>query len=133
MTPASEAGALAGRGVVITRPAEQADNLAGLIREQGGRAIVFPALQIVEPRDPRQLDGLIDRLDTFDLAIFISPIAAERAMNAIAARGQLPVHLKLATVGAGGARTLRLFGAASVIAPRVRFDSEALLALPEMN
>ena len=69
---------LAGRGIVITRPAEQADILAGLIRDQGGRAILFPALQIVEPRTPRPLNALIDRLDTFDLAIFISPIAVER-------------------------------------------------------
>jgi uroporphyrinogen-III synthase len=41
--------------------------------------------------------------------------------------------LKLATVGQGSVRALRDYGVKNVIAPQDRFDSEALLALPELN
>ena len=124
---------LEGLGIVVTRPAAQAAPLAQLIRARGGRAILFPTLDIVEPRDPARLAALIDRLDQFDLGIFVSPLAVDKALKAIAARRTLPPKLKLAAVGPGSARALKRLGAAEVIVPAERFDSEALLALPELE
>ncbi len=43
--------ALNGLGVLVTRPALQADPLCQLIEHYGGTAIRCPALQISEPRD----------------------------------------------------------------------------------
>lgn len=123
---------LAGLGILVTRPAHQAKNLARLIREAGGRPILFPVLEIVDVPELGPLLSLIDRLATFDLAIFISPNAVAKAMNLIAARGGLPPGLAVAAVGQGSARALRERGVTSVIAPSGRFDSEALLALPEL-
>jgi uroporphyrinogen-III synthase len=76
---------------------------------------------------------LIDRLDEFDLAIFISPNAVNKAMNLIKARRALPTHLQLAAIGRSGVRELRHFGITAVIAPAARFDSEALLELPALR
>ena len=45
----------------------------------------------------------------------------------------LPATLKIATVGQGSVRALRDYGVTHVIAPQDRFDSEALLALPELK
>ncbi len=45
----------------------------------------------------------------------------------------LPATLKIATVGQGSVRALRDYGVTNVIAPQDRFDSEALLALPELK
>lgn len=46
----------------------------------------------------------------------------------------LPMSLKIATVGQGSVRALREYGVKNVIiSPEVRFDSEALLALPELK
>ena len=45
----------------------------------------------------------------------------------------LPTTLKIATVGQGSVRALRDYGVKNVIAPQDRFDSEALLALPELK
>jgi len=47
--------------------------------------------------------------------------------------GALPPKLKIATVGQGSAKALRESGVANVIAPAERFDSEGLLALPELQ
>ncbi|RFC39276.1 MAG: uroporphyrinogen-III synthase [Candidatus Nitrotoga sp. CP45] len=45
----------------------------------------------------------------------------------------LPATLKIAAVGQGSVRALRDYGVTNVIAPQDRFDSEALLALPELK
>ena len=123
---------LAGKGIVVTRPAHQAGHLAGLISAAGGNAIRFPTIEIVAVEDQRSLTALIARLDEFDIAIFISPNAANQAMKLIKAQRELPPHLKLATIGRGGVRELEHYGVVDVIAP-TRFDSEALLDMPEMR
>jgi uroporphyrinogen-III synthase len=124
---------LEGRGIVVTRSAHQAARLAELIRAAGGNPILFPVIEIVVVDDPQPLLALIDRLDEFDLAIFISPNAVNMALNQIKARRGLPPRLKLAAIGQGGARELKRFGLTAGIAPAARFDSEALLELPVMQ
>jgi len=130
---AAGARPLAGRGIVVTRPAHQASHLANLIGAEGGNPIVFPTIEIIAVNDPQSLLALIDRLDEFDVAIFISPSAVNMAMRAIGARRALPPHLKLAAIGPGGVRELGSLGHTGVIAPAERFDSEGLLELPAMR
>ncbi len=128
----AETKPLTGRGIVVTRPAHQAARLAELIRAAGGTPILFPAIEIAAVNDPRPLNALIDRLEQFDLAIFVSPNAAGQAMNLIRARRALPPRLKFAAIGRASVRELEKFGVTEVIAP-AHFDSEALLELPELN
>ena len=124
---------LAGRGIVVTRPAHLAGELERLIRASGGNPILFPVLEIRDVADPGPLDALIARLDEFDLAIFISPNAAEKAMHLITARRALPARLAVAAIGSGGVRTLGRYGVTRVIAPAGRYDSEALLEQPALT
>lgn len=124
---------LAGLGILVTRPAHQAAHLAQLIRLAGGNPILFPTLEIVDLPDLKPLYDIIDRLDQFDLAIFISPNAVNKALNLIRARRALPPHLKIAAIGKGSCKVLEQFGVKDVIAPKQRFDSEALLELPELK
>src|SRR3954470_18257221 len=128
----TRATALAGRGIVVTRPAHQAERLAGLLREAGARPILFPVIEIADVEDPAPLNALIERLDDFDRAIFVSPNAVHKAMTLIAARRVLPGGLTYAAVGSGSVRELQKFRVTEVIAP-ARVDSEALLALPAMS
>ena len=124
-------GPLAGKGIVVTRPAHQAEHLAGLISTAGGNAILFPTIEIVAIEN-QALAALISRLDEFDIAIFISPNAVHQAMKLIKSRRELPRQLELATIGRGGVRELERYGVRDVIAPE-RFDSEALLDMPKMR
>lgn len=121
---------LAGRGIVVTRPAHQAQALAQLIKNAGGRPILFPAIEIRDVKDPWSVTRLVDRLDQYDIAIFISPNAVERAMNLINARRKLPLRLQVATIGGASVRALERFGITGVVAPQGRYDSEGLLDLP---
>jgi uroporphyrinogen-III synthase len=124
---------LAGRGIVITRPAHQSADLAQRVTGAGGRVFPFPTIEIVEPENLAALDALIDRLDEFDLAIFASPNAVARAMASITARRALPAQLAIAAIGQASARALARYGVRGVIVPRHGFDSEALLALPALH
>ena len=132
MTRTGPGGRLRGRRIVVTRPAGQNERLAELIRAEGGEPIVFPALEILDPEDVRPLAAAADRLDAYDLAVFISPSAVEKSMHAIRARREWPAGLKAATVGRGSEQALRRYGVAEVIVPADRFDSEALLDCREL-
>lgn len=124
---------LQGVGVLVTRPVDQARQLAQLIVGAGGEAILFPVLEILDAADLRPLHALIDRLDEFDFAIFISPTAVGKAMNLIRARRELPPQLAIAAIGKGSRRELERCGVHQAIAPPQQFDSEGLLALPEFQ
>jgi uroporphyrinogen-III synthase len=124
---------LAGLNIVITRPREQAVDLSRRIEQLGGKPLLFPLLEIEAVRDDGTLREQISRLKQADLAIFISPNAVRYGMAAICATGELPASLRIATVGQGSAKALRDFGIGHIIAPTERFDSESLLALPELQ
>jgi len=124
---------LAGLNIAVTRPRAQAAQLAQRIEQAGGRVISFPLLEISPAADPQRLHELAARLHEFKLVIFISPNAVRYGMEAILAAGALPAQLKIATVGQGSAKALRDLGVSEVIAPQDKFDSEALLALPELQ
>lgn len=121
---------LAGLNIVVTRPREQAADLAQRIERQGGRALLFPLLEIAPVSDQAALHGQLLRLAQFDLLIFISPNAVRYGM---AAMPPLPDTVRVATVGQGSAQALRELGISGIIAPTGRYDSEALLALPELQ
>ncbi len=124
---------LTGRGIVVTRPAHQAASLAGLIRAAGGNPILFPVLEILDTEDLQPLLDVIARLDEYQLAVFISPNAVLRTMNQVAARRAWPAHLRVAAVGKGSMKELRRFGITGIIAPDRMYDSEHLLAMPELQ
>jgi uroporphyrinogen-III synthase len=132
LSEATNSKPLAGKGIVVTRPAHQAQALARLIEESGGSAILFPAIEIHDVEDLGPFMQIVDRLEEFDLAIFISPNAIERAVGLIRSRRPFPPGLRLATIGGGGVRALAAHGITGVIAPQGRYDSEALLEVPEV-
>ena len=133
MRPLARCVSLGGVGVVLTRPASQGEKIAALIREAGGTPLLFPAIEIADVADPGPLNAVVDRLEAFDLAIFISQNAADKGMRAILDRRTLPTGLKFAAVGPSTARSLYRQGAPDVALPSSGFDSEALLDLQQLR
>lgn len=125
---------LHGAGVLVTRPAHQAERLCRLIEAAGGRPVRFPVLAIEPPLDLQPARTLVGRLAHYELALFVSPNAVELGLDLIEAQGGLPPGLRLAVVGAGSARALRArLGRGPDLQPSERFDSEGLLALPALQ
>jgi uroporphyrinogen-III synthase len=114
---------LEGKAILVTRPRAQAEGLARLIEAAGGRPHLLPAIEIEDVPPPE----VLGRLHEFDLAVFVSPTAVAKALPHA---GKLP---RAAAVGAGTRRELEKRGVTGVIAPTTGADSEALLALPELE
>lgn len=129
----SAAGALAGVGVLVTRPAHQADGLCRLIEAQGGKACRFPVLEILPPSDSTRLQRCIDKLDGYDWAVFISANAVDRALEQILVARGWPSATRIAVIGESSAQALLRHGLQADLCPADKFDSEALLALPALQ
>lgn len=121
---------LAGLNIVVTRPREQAAGLTQHIKQLGGKTLLFPLLDITPAANQAALREFTQHLPSYDLLIFISQNAVQYGMAAL---GKVPDKVRVATVGQSSAQALRDLGIAHVIAPTERFDSEALLALPELQ
>jgi uroporphyrinogen-III synthase len=123
---------LNGIGIAITRPADQANKLAALITEAGGTPILFPLIEIAPLADYSQFEAAISDIETYDWAIFISSNAVQNGMSRLVKQG-VPPTLKFAAIGPTTAKAITEFGISNVLSPKDRFDSESLLALPEMH
>ena len=110
---------LAGRGVLVTRPRELAPGLAKRVEAAGGRAIIFPAIEI----EPLPHAGPLHR---YDMVVFVSPTAVKHGSRWLAA------DAKTLAVGAGTAGELARHGVKNAVFPASGADSEALLELPEL-
>ncbi len=121
---------LAGRSIVVTRPAGQADGLCAALAGLGAEALRFPLLTIAPLADPAPLHAAARRLADFSLAFFVSPNAVNFALDAMLAVAPWPSGLRVATVGRGSEAALAARGFGDVVAPHSGFDSESVLALP---
>lgn len=121
---------LAGRTIVVTRPAGQADSLCAAVTALGAEALCFPLLTIAPVADPAPLQAMARRLADFSLAFFVSPNAVRLALDAMLPVAPWPAGVQVATVGKGSEAALAERGFTRVIAPSIGFDSEAVLALP---
>lgn len=124
---------LVGRHIVVTRPLAQAAHLLQALLERGAVPVKFPVLAIHDLQDSSAIVDAAIRLDGFDLVIFVSPNAVEKALDVILKQRQWPSNLLVATMGRSSEQALAARGITRVIAPSLRFDSEALLDLPELQ
>ena len=123
---------LQGIHAVVTRPAHQARDLCERIEAEGGIAVRFPVLDIVPKIDSEFLQ-LIEHLNDYQIALFISPNAVNCALPPIKASGGFPAHLRIGAVGKATAAALEKWDCPVAIFPSERFDSESLLALPALH
>lgn len=123
---------LTGVGVLVTRPAQQADELCALIEAAGGHAVRFPTLAISAPPDAVAARAALAALEQYDLALFVSANAVDQAL-ALRPAADWPVGLRYAALGVGTARALARQGLPTPLTAPPPHDSEALLALPRLQ
>lgn len=125
---------LLGRYIAVTRPHDQAKKLSALIEQAGGHVIPFPLITIAELEDYTLFQAQLGKLTDYDWAIFISTNAVQYAMPRLLRHwGRIPAELRFAAIGPATAAELKKFGIGDTLVPNDRFDSESLLALPEMH
>jgi len=116
---------LAGLGVLVTRPRLQASKLIDAISAHGGSAIEFPVIEIV-PRDQHAVAAATDDLRDPDIAIFVSSNAIHHGLN-------YSGSARTAVVGPATAAALESAGRSVDISSADGYDSEHLLAQPELQ
>lgn len=121
---------LQSRSVLVTRPAGQAAGFCRLITDAGGEAVRFPVIEIQPLSLHDQQAEQLKNWRQFDLAVFISANAVQYALAYINNRGAAP---SIAAVGAKTAQALIEAGYKVDLVPKAGFNSEALLALPELQ
>lgn len=115
--------------MLVTRPARQAAGLARQLAALGAVPIVIPAIVILPPAEREHLDRVHATLAEFDVAIFVSANAVEYGVPVPAL---WPATLATFAPGPGTAAALAATGILDVHIPATTFDSEGLLALPDL-
>ncbi len=89
---------LSTKTILITRPSGREVHLRNLIETQGGHVIHYPAFSIQPPPalDVEQLQRLSAQLQSFTMAIFISPTAVEQSLIYFPV---LPEHFSIVSIG----------------------------------
>ncbi|MBI2073924.1 MAG: uroporphyrinogen-III synthase [Gemmatimonadetes bacterium] len=119
---------LAGRRIVITRPAADATRLADRLRALGAVPIVAPAIRI-EFTDPPELDRALANLGGYHWIVFTSRSGVE----AVFRRTGSVAGPKVAAIGPATATTLHARGVEPDLVP-AEFVAEAILeALGEVR
>jgi uroporphyrinogen III methyltransferase/synthase len=120
---------LFGKGVVITRPEKQADDLAQLLIKEGATPIHFPTIKIVPPLSWRELDKAIKKLDDYDWLIFTSANGVAYFFERLSAKGKDIRDLKgikICCIGPATARQVQDKGIRVDLIPG-EFISEGIL------
>jgi len=128
------AGPLAGVNLLITRPVMPASRTAQRVAALGVTPLVFPTTIIEPPANTAALATALAQLSRYYAAIFVSPSAAEMTLAPLGTPPRaLPDALRVFAPGSGTAEELQRLGVAQVLIPETTFDSEGLLALPELQ
>lgn len=112
---------LSGLTVLVTRPAAQSASLCEQIEAQGGIAIAFPTIGI----EPLAAEAAV----AHDLVVFVSVNAVAHGLQCI----QKGPTTRIAAIGKATAAALAQAQMPADIVPEAGFDSESLLAHPELS
>ena len=122
---------LAGVGVLVTRPHDQAQSLAAAIRRLGGVPTVFPGVEI-EPLTSLAGAFLPSRQSDIDLLVFVSPTAVRLGVPLLIDKYGRIDQMRVAAVGPSTAAALENCGWRDIIVPCGASGAAALADLPRL-
>ena len=124
---------LAGVRVLVTRPESSAGRLADALAAEGADAVCVPAMEIAPVDDTRSAARLCEQLADVSVSVFTSVNAVDGFFRLMASGASDRLPPVVLGVGRATAEALRVRGVAGVRTPSGGFDSEGLLACPELD
>jgi uroporphyrinogen-III synthase len=113
--------------VLVTRPADQAGELAAALRTAGMEPVLYPTIEVVPPASWAELDEALARLSSYELLVFTSPTAVR--MTVARAGGAAPLAgPRIAAVGRATARAIEAAGLTVDVVPDADERQEGLVA-----
>jgi uroporphyrinogen-III synthase len=119
--------------ILVIRPSRQADQFIALLEQAGAQICHTPVMTIEPLVDGQEIKNLILEVDNFDKAICVSGNAAQLTLEWLDRYWpMMPVGIEFFAVGQ---QTAEILAGADITAltPMGRQNSEALLALPELQ
>jgi uroporphyrinogen III methyltransferase / synthase len=127
---------LSGRGIMVTRSAEQAGEFSGMLAGLGARVYECPTISISPPADYEDLDQAIASLYTFDWLIFTSVNAVKYFFDRLAVLGldaRAIGRARVCAVGPKSAAALLPFGVRADLVPKDYKAEGVIAAFREMD
>ena len=122
---------LHGQTILVTRPSEQAGQLAGPLRDLGAEVVIQPAIEVAPPDSYEPVDETIANLGDYDVIVFSSRNGVrfflDRLMQ-IAGDIRILAKLRLAVVGSKTARALADYHLQADLVPN-DFTARSLAAM----
>jgi len=119
--------------ILVIRPSRQVDQFIALLEQAGAQICHTPVMTIEPLVDGQEIKNLILEVDNFDKAICVSGNAAQLTLEWLDRYWpMMPVGIEFFAVGQ---QTAEILAGADITAlsPMGRQNSEALLALPELQ
>jgi uroporphyrinogen III methyltransferase/synthase len=116
---------LFGKGVLVTRAADQAGEFSRMLVAQGAVIFECPTIHLVQPESWGEIDAEIARLATFDWTIFTSANAVSFFFDRLAAKGYDCRAFGSCRVCAIGPKTAALLATKGVRADMIPADYKA--------
>lgn len=121
---------LSGKGILVTRSADQAGEFSALLREKGAIVYECPTIAIAPPADTAELDRAITVLPSFDWLILTSVNAVRHFFQRLAAAGldsRALGRCRVAAVGPKTAAAIRDHGITADLVP-ADYKAEGVVA-----
>lgn len=116
---------LFGKGVLVTRAADQAGEFSRLLSAKGAFVLECPTIKLVPPESWLELDVEIERLSSFDWTIFTSANAVSFFFDRIAAKGLDCRAFASCRICAVGPKTAALLASKGIKADLIPSDYKA--------
>ncbi|MFL5244846.1 MAG: uroporphyrinogen-III C-methyltransferase [Gemmataceae bacterium] len=121
---------LFGKRILVTRPRQQAGDLARRLEILGAKALILPTVVVSDPPDWNKVDAALSKLNKYHWVVFTSANGVNSLIKRLWETGRdLRVlgHLRLAAIGPATAQALRGYHLEPDVVP-AQFRSEALAA-----
>ena len=122
-----------GKKILVTRPAHQMENMCRLIEEQGWQAIRFPVIEIQARALSAQDNQRIQEIELYQQIFFVSVNAVNFALPLISGKIECLQKVTCIAVGKASYQALNACGIKHVLVPQQGFNSEAILAMPQIQ
>lgn len=119
---------LAGKKIVVTRPADFVSEMARKLRLKGAEVLEIPAISTSAIENNEKFDACLENLSRYDWIAFTSPAGVRIFFEEMEKKNKDVRSLsgiKIAALGSGSAKALRKYGIVADLVPEI-YDGESL-------